>query len=61
VLEGRAAAVAAEVEELADYLIGKDPHRIEDHWTVLYRAGRFARYPANQSGSDGGAMQQVNA
>ena len=31
VLEGRAATVAAAVEELSDYLIGKDPRQIEDH------------------------------
>jgi galactonate dehydratase len=41
VLEGRAATVAAEVAELADYLIGKDPSHIEDHWTVLYRGGFY--------------------
>jgi galactonate dehydratase len=41
VLEGRAATVAAAVEELSDYLIGKDPRRIEDHWTVLYRSGFY--------------------
>ena len=41
VLEGRASAVAAEVDELADYLIGKDPRLIEDHWTVLYRGGFY--------------------
>jgi galactonate dehydratase len=41
VLEGRAHTVAAAVEELADYLIGKDPRRIEDHWTVLYRGGFY--------------------
>ncbi|MDR7382482.1 galactonate dehydratase [Promicromonospora iranensis] len=41
VLEGRAASVAAAVEELSDYLIGKDPRRIEEHWTVLYRAGFY--------------------
>lgn len=41
VLEGRAASVAAVVDELADYLIGKDPFLIEDHWTVLYRAGFY--------------------
>jgi galactonate dehydratase len=41
VLEGRAASVAAAVEELSDYLIGKDPRRIEDHWTVLYRSGFY--------------------
>ena len=27
--------------ELADYLIGKDPAPIEDHWTVLYRGGFY--------------------
>lgn len=41
VLEGRAHAVAAMVEELSDYLIGKDPRHIEDHWTVLYRGGFY--------------------
>ena len=34
VVEGRAHSVAAAVEELSDYLIGKDPRNIEDHWTV---------------------------
>ncbi|MFT4297363.1 MAG: galactonate dehydratase [Micropruina sp.] len=41
VLEGRAASVAAAVEELSDYLIGQDPRRIEDHWTVMYRSGFY--------------------
>lgn len=41
VLEGRAQTVAAAVEELSDYLIGKDPRHIEDHWTVLYRGGFY--------------------
>lgn len=41
VLEGRAHTVAAMVEELADYLIGKDPRQIEDHWTVMYRGGFY--------------------
>ncbi|MCS4509816.1 galactonate dehydratase [Xylophilus ampelinus] len=41
VLEGRAHTVAAAVEELADYLLGKDPRHIEDHWTVLYRGGFY--------------------
>ena len=41
VLEGRAQAEAAMVEELSDYLIGKDPRHIEDHWTVLYRGGFY--------------------
>ncbi|KQO12640.1 D-galactonate dehydratase [Acidovorax sp. Leaf76] len=41
ILEGRAQTVAAAVEELGDYLIGKDPRHIEDHWTVLYRGGFY--------------------
>ena len=41
VLEGRAHAVAAMVDELADYLVGKDPRHIEDHWTVMYRGGFY--------------------
>ncbi|HSS12817.1 MAG TPA: galactonate dehydratase [Rhizomicrobium sp.] len=41
VVEGRAETVAACVAELADYLIGKDPSAIEDHWTVLYRGGFY--------------------
>jgi galactonate dehydratase len=40
-LEGRVASVAAVVEELSDYLIGQDPRRIEEHWTVLYRSGFY--------------------
>src|SRR6195952_1565803 len=41
IVEGRAQTVAALVAELADYLVGKDPSAIEDHWTVLYRGGFY--------------------
>lgn len=41
IVEGRAATVAAAVDELADYLIGRDPMLIEDHWNVLYRGGFY--------------------
>ncbi len=41
ILEGRAHSVAAVVEEMADYLVGRDPRLIEDHWTVLYRGGFY--------------------
>lgn len=41
VLEGKAATVQACVEEMKPYLIGKDPMRIEDLWTTLYRAGFY--------------------
>lgn len=36
VVEGRALTVEAAVKELADYLIGRDPRLIEDHWTVMH-------------------------
>ena len=41
IVEGRAHTTATAVSELADYLIGQDPFRIEDHWTVLYRGGFY--------------------
>jgi len=41
VLEGRAATVETAVHELGDYLIGKNPLLIEDHWNVLYRSGFY--------------------
>src|ERR1700712_2313571 len=41
IVEGRAHTTAAAVAELADYLIGKDPFLIEDHWTVMYRGGFY--------------------
>ena len=41
VLEGRAHTVAAAVSELADLLVGKDPFLIEEHWTLMYRAGFY--------------------
>lgn len=41
VVEGRAHTVAELVGEMSDYLIGKDPEPIEDHWNVLYRGGYY--------------------
>jgi len=41
VLEGKALSVEAMVHELSDYLVGKDPLLIEDHWQVMYRAGFY--------------------
>jgi galactonate dehydratase len=45
VVEGRAHTVAAAVDELSDYLIGKDPRCIEDHWNVMYRGGFYRGGP----------------
>ena len=41
VLEGKAQTVRAAVDELSDFLIGKDPLQIEDHWQVMYRGGFY--------------------
>ncbi len=41
VLEGHCRAVLACVEEYRDYLVGKDPARIEDFWSTIYRAGFY--------------------
>ncbi len=41
IVEGRAQTVAALVDEISDYLIGRDPGLIEDHWTVLFRGGYY--------------------
>jgi len=45
VIEGRAATVKTAVDELMEYLIGKDPMNIEDHWNVMYRSGFYRGGP----------------
>lgn len=45
VVEGRARTVQTAVEELSEYLIGKDPLRIEDHWQTMYRSGFYRGGP----------------
>lgn len=49
VIEGRAQSVAAVVEELADYLVGRDPRNVEDLWTVMYRGGFYRGGPLHMS------------
>ena len=45
VVEGRAATVASAVQEMEEYLIGRDPRRIEDLWQTLYRGGFYRGGP----------------
>ena len=45
VVEGRAEVVRAAVDVLAEYLIGQDPLRIEDHWQVLTKGGFYRDGP----------------
>ena len=40
-LEGRPKSTVAAVEEIAEYLVGKDPLRIEHHWQHIYRSAFF--------------------
>src|SRR5690348_1032577 len=53
VVEGRAATVQTAVEEMSDYLLGKDPARIEDIWQVLYRGGFYRGGPVLSSAISG--------
>ncbi|TFB24435.1 galactonate dehydratase [Filobacillus milosensis] len=49
VIEGRAETVKSAVHELEDYLIGKNPLHIEDHWNVMYRSGFYRGGPIHMS------------
>jgi galactonate dehydratase len=50
VVEGRSRTVKAAVEELMDgYLLGEDPHRIQDHWQTMYRGGFYRGGPVLMS------------
>ena len=40
-LEGKAKSTCAAVAEIGEYLIGKDPLRIEHHWQHIYRSAFF--------------------
>ena len=44
-LEGKPRSTAAAVDEIGDYLIGKDPLRIEHHWQQIYRSAFFRGGP----------------
>jgi galactonate dehydratase len=53
VVEGKADTVAAAVQEMSEYLIGKDPMRIEDLFQVLYRGGFYRGGPILSSAISG--------
>ncbi len=52
-LEGHSDAVRAVVEQFAEYLIGTDPARIEDHWQVLTKSGFYRGGPVFGSAISG--------
>jgi galactonate dehydratase len=45
VVEGKADTVKAAVEEMAEYIIGKDATQIEEIWQLLYRGGFYRGGP----------------
>jgi galactonate dehydratase len=45
IVEGRAHTVETAVHELAEYILGEDPLRIEDHWQVLTKGGFYRGGP----------------
>lgn len=53
VVEGKADTVKAAVEEMSEYIIGKDPMRIEDIWQTLYRAAFYRGGPILSSAISG--------
>jgi galactonate dehydratase len=53
VLEGRARTVETAVNELASYLIGKDPLLIEHHWQAMYRGSFYRGGPILMSAISG--------
>jgi len=53
VVEGRADTVKAAVEELSEYLIGREAGAIEDLWQTLYRGGFYRGGPILTSAISG--------
>jgi galactonate dehydratase len=45
IVEGRARTVETAVHEMSEYLIGRDPARINDLWQTLYRCGFYRGGP----------------
>ena len=53
IVEGWSHTVAAAVEEMGRYLMGKDPRRIEHHWQALYRGAFYRGGPLLSSALSG--------
>jgi galactonate dehydratase len=53
IVEGRAKTVATAVEELAGYLIGKDPRDVVHHWQAMYRHAFYRGGPVLTSALSG--------
>src|SRR5262249_46570024 len=53
ILEGRAKTVAEAVQEIAPYLIGKDPRQVVHHWQAIYRHAFYRGGPILTSALSG--------
>jgi len=53
IVEGKAATVKTAVDEMMEYMVGKDPMHIEDHWNVLYRSAFYRGGPVLMSAISG--------
>lgn len=53
VIEGKAKSVEAAVHELGEYIIGRDPARINDIWQTLYRGSFYRGGPILMSAISG--------
>ena len=52
-LEGRARTIATAIEEIAPYLVGKDPRRVVHHWQAIYRHAFYRGGPILTSALSG--------
>ena len=52
-LEGRARTVAAAIDEVAPYLVGKDPRQVVHHWQAIYRHAFYRGGPVLTSALSG--------
>jgi galactonate dehydratase len=53
IVEGRAKTVATAIEELAPYLMGKDPRPVAHHWQAMYRHAFYRGGPILTSAISG--------
>ncbi len=53
ILEGRALTCKAAVDEIAPYLVGKDPRRVVHHWQAIYRHAFYRGGPILTSALSG--------
>ncbi len=53
ILEGRAKTCQAAVDEIAPYLVGKDPRRVMHHWQAIYRHAFYRGGPILTSALSG--------